>query len=211
MVSGSLLNASARPVSRWLGHLHLFPQGWVFSGEQPPYRLTKLPADLRQNFLPNFLFASLRCGQQLGILYIYMWVSTALSPGRLAELNRSPPSRNVHDVHNVHRPYRDSLGQYLAASLATKRRRGGHCQPALGRQLLAGRLRHHRARKMYFKFELRLVHSVIRKAALLLASTTAGERSHAGKDGLLLFPVKLLFSILLRYPTECFWGHFDFT
>ena len=44
-------------------HLHLFLQECVFSGEQPLYRLTKLPADLQRNFRPNFRIAwsTIRC------------------------------------------------------------------------------------------------------------------------------------------------------
>jgi hypothetical protein len=44
-------------------HLHLFLQECVFSGEQPLNRLTKLPADLQQNFRPDFLFVSLHGGE----------------------------------------------------------------------------------------------------------------------------------------------------
>ena len=89
-------------------HLHLFPQECVFSGEQPLYRLTKLPADLQQNFRPNFLFASPRCDQQLGTSCTSIYGHQQLPAPRRPGHSRPRLSGEHHDVRHFHRPHHDA-------------------------------------------------------------------------------------------------------
>src|SRR5579863_828988 len=73
-------------------------------------------------------------------------------------------------------------------------------RPALGRQPVAGKLRHHAPRKMSFKRESLLCTLCHGKAVLLAASTMLRKHSYARENGLFLLPITTICSIFVRNP-----------